>query len=182
MMKSRKGNIAPAGRPDKMNVDECLTLVVVTWGMEFCKSSFFLSLSDEEKISSESIVGYFTELMFDYFGLTPRQWNEKPLEECCVDLFPKKMAEKTEYFRCIAPVLSAFFLYLEKEQLQPRAGAMAREVQNLHGRIIEAAEDPSSWSFAKQFVMAARADGVDVSDKKALDKFMREFNQKASKP
>ena len=180
-MKSRKGKIGSSGRSGKLSGEECQTIVLITWGVEFCKSSFFKNLSDEEKLMSESIVGYFTELMFDYFGLTPRQWNEKPLEECCVDLFPKKMAEKTEYFRCIAPVLSAFFLYLEKEQLQPRAGAMAREVQNLHGRIIEAAEDPSSWSFAKQFVMAARADGVDVSDKKALDKFMREFNQKLSK-
>ena len=180
-MKHRKGKISSSGRSGKLSGEECQTIVLITWGMEFCKSSFFLSLSDEEKLVSESIVGYFTELMFDYFGLTPRQWNEKPLEECCVDLFPKKMAEKTEYFRCIAPVLSAFFLYLEKEQLQPRAGAMAREVQTLHGRIIEAAEDPHSWSFAKQFVMAARADGVDVTDKEALDKFMREFNQKLSK-
>jgi len=181
MMKHRKGKIAPRGRPNKINVDECLTLVLSTWGEGFCASSYFKNLPDEEKIVSESIVGFFTEMMFDYFELAPDRWNEDYMKECCVYLFPEKISEGSEFFRCITPVLSAFFTYLEEQHLQQNAGAMAHAVKNLHERIMERVSNPETWGIAKRIVMAARADGIDLMDEKAVQKFIQAHNQKVLK-
>jgi hypothetical protein len=180
-MKHRKGKIAPAVRAKKMNLDKCLTLVLSTWGEGFCASSYFKNLPEEERLVSESIVGFFTEMMFDYFGLTPLQWNEDYMKECCVYLFPEKISEGSEFFRCVTPVLSAFFTYLEEQHLQQNAGAMVHGVKTLHERIMERSSNPETWGVAKRIVMAMRADGIDVTDEKAVQKFIQAYNQKVLK-
>jgi len=180
-MTSRSRKTAPIKRPEKMNLDKCLTLVLSTWGKDFCTSSQYKNLTDEERRESQSIVDLFTEMMLYYFKSTPPQWNEEYMEECCVRHFPRKVSEDPEYFRCIAPVLSAFFTYLDDQHLQPHAGAMAHAVQNLHEQIMEGAVDPKRWCFAKRLAMAARADGVDVTDAAAFHTYLVECNEKILK-
>lgn len=180
-MKQKKGKPHPSEKSEKMMLNNCLTLVLSEWGEGFCTSSYFKNLSDEERQESESIAGFFTDMMFNYFGLTPHQWNEGYMKECCVYLFPEKISEGPEFFRCIVPVLSAFFSYLEEQHLLQNAGAMARDIKNLNERVMERSSDPNNWGVAKRFVMTARADGIDITDAKAVRKYIEAYNQKVLK-
>jgi hypothetical protein len=181
MMKPKKGKSLSSEKSEELLLNNCLDVVIFQWGEGFCSSSYFNNLSDEERQQSESIAGFFTDMMFSYLGLAPHQWNEGYMKECCVYLFPEKMSEGPEFFRCIVPVLSAFFSYLEEHNLQTNAGAMAREIKNLNERIMERSSNPDNWGMAKRFVMTARADGIDVTDAKAVRKYIEAYNRKVLK-
>ena len=181
MTKSKKGKARSFEKSEEMLLDYSLTLVMSVWGEGFCVSSFFGNLSDEERQESEGIIFFFTEMMFNYFGLTPDQWDEDSMNECCVYLFPEKIAEGPEFFRSIVPVLSAFFLYLEEQDLLQNAGAMAHDIRKLHASILERSSDPDNWGMAKRFVMTARADGIDITDAKAVRKYNEAYNRKVLK-
>ena len=58
---------------------------------------------------------------------------------------------------------------------------MAREIKNLHERIMERSSNPDNWGMAKRFVMTARVDGIDVTDAKAVHKYIEAYNRKVLK-
>jgi len=109
--------------------------------------------------------------------LIPHQWYEDPLEECVIEQFPKKVSRIPEYFLIIAPVLTAFFRYLEREKLQPHAGAMAEEMERVQTRLLEAVEYLSRNGFSRQIVIRAREQGIDVTDRAAMLALRREFEK-----
>ena len=181
MMKQRKERAIPSKRSPEAALNECLDLVIFDWGEGFCASPYFKNLSEEERLQSESIAGFFTDMMFNYLGLVPQEWTADAMKECCVHFFPEKMSEGPDFFRCIVPVLSAFFAYLDEHHLQKNAAVMAREIKNLHERIMEQSSNPDCWGMAKRFMMAARSDGIDVMDSKAVQKYIKAYNQKVFK-
>jgi len=181
MMKPKKGKPRPSAQSEEQMLDNCLSLVISQWGEGFCASSYFKNLSDEEREEYEGIAFFFTEMMINYLGFTPQQWDEGSMEECCVYLFPEKISEGPEFFRCIVPVLSAFFSYLEEQNLQQHAGAMACDIKNLNESIMERSSDFDNWGMAKRFVMTARADGIDVTDAKAVRTYIEAYNRKVLK-
>jgi hypothetical protein len=180
MKQGKERKISPEQSSETV-LNECLDLVIFDWGEGFCASPHFRNLSDDERLQSDSIAGFFTDIMFSYLGLTPPEWDADAMKECCVHLFPEKMSEGPEFFRCVVPVLSAFFAYLDEHHLQKNAGALAREIKNLHERIMERSSNPDNWGMSKRFVMAARSDGIDVTDPKAVHKCIEAYNRKVLK-
>jgi len=177
-MKQRKKRTVPSEQLSESALNECLDLVIFDWGEGFIASPHFLNLSEDERLQSESIIGFFTDMMFNYFELDPQEWNSDAMKECCVNLFPQKISEGPEFFQCIVPVLSAFFAYLNEQNLQKNAAAMVKEIKNLHKRIIKQSSNSDRWGMAKRFVMAARSEGIDVTDSKAVRTFIEAYNQK----
>lgn len=180
-MKQGKGRKIPQKQSAETALNACLDQVIFDWGEGFCASPYFRNLSEEERLQSESIAGFFTDMMFSYLGLVPQEWDTAAMKECCIHLFPEKMAEGPEFFRCVVPVLSAFFAYLDENHLQKNAGALAREIKNLHERIMDRSTNPDNWGMSKRFVMAARSDGIDVTDPKAVRKYIAAYNKKVLK-
>jgi hypothetical protein len=162
-------------------LNACLDQVIFEWGEGFCASQHFRNLSGDERLQSESIVGFFTDMMFSYLGLVPQEWDADAMKECCIHIFPEKMSEGPEFFRCVVPVLSAFFAYLDEHHLQKNAGALVREIKNLHERIMERSSNPDNWGMSKRFVMAARSDGIDIMNPKAVHKYIEAYNRKVLK-
>jgi hypothetical protein len=180
-MNKNKGRRKAAGQSQEKALEACLEQAMYQWGEGFCKSPHFLNLPEAERMESESIAGFFTDMMFNYLGVTPDEWDVPSMKECCVRYFPEKISEGPGFFRCIVPVLSAFFSYIAEQQLQKNAGAMALEITLLHDQIMERASDPGNWGMAKRFVMAARSDGIDVTDPKAFGKYLEAYNRKVLK-
>ncbi|MFA4859600.1 hypothetical protein [Methanoregula sp.] len=177
-MKQRKKRTVSSEQLSESALNECLDFVIFDWGEGFCTSPRFLNLSEDERLQSENIAGFFTDMMFSYLGRVPQEWDADAMRECCVHLFPEKMSEGPEFFRCVVPVLSAFFAYLDEHHLQKNAAVMAREIKTLHERIMERSSNPDNWGMSKRFVMAARSDGIDVMDSKAVQKYIEAYNQK----
>jgi len=155
---------------------EAICARVYEWGVEFSKSWRYEALTDEQKQESESVVMYFTEDMYSYHGLSPEEWDEDGLEECCLDTMPRKVSADESYFKSIAPVLSAFFAFVAEKGLLRNVSNLAKRVKEIEGQIIENASDPERWGPAKSFVMAAKAAGVDITNETEMQNFMPIYN------
>jgi len=146
------------------------------WSVAFSESNYFEELTEEQRQESEAVVMFFTEYMYSYEGLSPEEWDEEGLEECCLDALPRKTSAGESYFRSIAPVLSAFFSFVEEKRLLRNASNLARSVKRIDKQIVKNASDPENWGSAKSFVMAAKGAGVDITNEEEMNNFMALYN------
>jgi len=145
---------------------------VYKWGVEFSESKYFEELTEEQKQESEFVITSFAEYMYSYHGLSPEEWDEDGLKECCLYILPRKITADESYFKSIAPVLSAFFAFLGEKNLLKNTSQLIRKVKKIDKQIVKNAKDPKNWGIAKTFAMAAKDAGVDITDEEEMQKFM----------
>ncbi|MDI6885406.1 MAG: SEC-C metal-binding domain-containing protein [archaeon] len=149
---------------------------VYEWGVEFSESKYFEELTEEQKQESEFVVMSFTEYMYSHHGLSPEEWDEDGLEECCLYTLPRKITADESYYRSIAPVLSAFFAFVGEKNLLKKTSQLTRKVKEIDKQIVRNASDPRNWGIAKSFAMAAKEAGVDITNEKEMQKFIARYN------
>ena len=89
---------------------------------------------------------------------------------------PRKISAENALFRSIAPVLSAFFSFLEEKAILKNGSNLATTVNGLDEQIIENASNSKNWGFAKSFTMAAKNAGFDITDEKEMQLFNLIYN------
>jgi uncharacterized protein YchJ len=146
------------------------------WGVEFSESKYFEELTEEQKDESEFVVMSFTEYMYSYQGLSPEEWDEAGLEECCLCTLPRKITADESYYRSIASVLSAFFAFVGEKNLLKNTSQLTRKVKEIDRQIVRNARDPRNWGIAKSFAMAAKDAGVDITNEAEMQKFIALYN------
>ena len=149
---------------------------VDAWSDAFAKSAEFARLSDSQQRKAGAIAEFFAKYTYEYLAISPCKWNCAAVEECCTEILPRKVSAETSFFEAIAPVLSAFFTFLEDQSLLGNGRALAEALKDLGDEIVANAEDRSNWGPAKHFVMAAQEAGVDIHEPGALEAFMLQFN------
>ena len=149
---------------------------VYEWGVEFSRSKYFEELTEEQKQESEFVVMSFTEYMYSYHGLSPEEWDEDGLKECCLYTLPRKVTADESYFESIAPVLSVFFAFLSEKNLLKNASKLIKKVKKIDKQIVRNARDPRNWGIAKSIAMAAKDAGVDITNEKEMRKFIALYN------
>src|SRR5206468_2534685 len=105
--------------------------------------------------------------------IAPHEWDCAAVQECCTEILPRKVSAETSFFEAIAPVLSAFFTFLEDQSLLGHARALAEALKDLGDEIVANAEDRDNWGPAKHFVMAAHETGVDIQAPDAFEAFIQ---------
>ena len=153
---------------------------VDAWSEAFAKSPEFARLSGSQQRKAGAITEFFAKYTYEYLLLSPCEWNCAAVEECCTEILPRKVSAETSFFEAIAPVLSAFFTFLEDQSLLGNGRALAKALKDLGDEIVTNAEDRGNWGPAKHFVMAAQEAGVDIQDPGALEAIMLQFNLRAA--
>src|SRR5437870_5160176 len=159
--------------------EEQLSAILATvdaWFEAFAKSPEFARLSDSQRRKAGAITEFFAKYTYEYLAIAPNEWNCAAVEECCTEILPRKVSAGPSFFEAIAPVLSAFFTFLEDQSLLGNGRALAGAVQGLGDEIVTNAEDPSNWGPAKLFLMAALEAGVDIHAEGALEAYMLQYN------
>jgi hypothetical protein len=149
---------------------------VDAWSEAFAKSPEFARLSDSHQRKAGAITEFFAKYTYEYLVLSPCEWDCAAVEECCTEILPRKVSAETSFFEAIAPVLSAFFTFLEDQSLLGNGRALAEALEDLGDEIVTNAGDRSNWGPAKLFVMTAQEAGVNLRDPGALEAFMLQFN------
>ena len=139
------------------------------WFEAFAKSLEFARLSDAQQGEAGAITEFFARYTYEYLGLSAWEWDCAAVEECCTEILPRKVSAGPSFFEAIAPVLSAFFTFLEDQSLLGNGRALAETLEDLGDEIVTNAEDRSNWDPAKHFVMAAHEAGVDIQHPGALE-------------
>lgn len=150
---------------------------VCNWGNQFIKTHYFEALTEEQKEDSVDVVLSFAEHMYGNYRLSPEKWNESKLERCCLHLLPEIMVVDDSYFTSIAPVLSAFFEFLAERGFVSQGHDLARKIREIDQEIVEKGLDPANWNIGKLIFMAGIDEGVDVTDEKEREEFLKEFTK-----
>ena len=150
---------------------------VSAWTDEFEASQEYSGLSAEQKEESSFAIGVFADLMYGYHLETPEEWSEGALRDCCLALLPRKVLAGPELYGAVEPVLTAFFAFLRRTGRINNAAELTSELKEVAGTMIEDAEDPESWGWAKALFTQAVEDGIDVADEGAIQKYLQELNE-----
>ena len=142
----------------------------------FAESPEFARLSDSHQRKAGAITEFFAKYTYEYLGLSPGEWDSGAVAECCTEILPRKVSAEPSFFKAIAPVLSAFFSFLESQGHLPNGRLLAEIARDSHDEIVASANDRSNWGPAKHLVMAAYDAGVDIQNEAALQAFMLQFN------
>jgi len=146
------------------------------WYDDFEETSLFKSLPEAARQNAGFIISVFGEKMYDYPGETPAEWSAGGLSEVITDVFPRKISADEDTFISVEPVLTAFFQYLNDMGYIKNANKLTKALKETAPIMVDEATDSSNWGFAKQFVMSAMNEGVDIEDKQAMDKFTQMYN------
>ena len=146
---------------------------VDSWFEAFAKSPEFARLSGSQRRKAGAITAFFAKYTYEYLAIAPSEWDCAAVEECCTEILPRKVSAEISFFEAIAPVLSAFFTFLEDQSLLGNGRALAEALKELGDEIVASAEDRGNWGPAKHLVMAAHEAGVDIQDPGAFEAFMQ---------
>lgn len=148
------------------------------WLDAFADSPQYERLPQAERDLAADVITAFADTALGELGVSPADWDQEVVAECCLDIMPRKVSALRPFFAAISPVLSAFFEFLAGQKLLKHGQAMARAVGQLQNQIIAASEEDTGWGPAKALVMAAERAGCDMSDEKAFQRFIDDYNQR----
>ena len=125
-------------------------------------------------------VGTLLDLMRDYLDVErPGDLGAGDLRELLLQIYPRKMtvfdADDTED---TIPAVRDFLAYLAERGEIPEstARALERELDEVAPRFTEAMMDPANWGMAGSLVHAMAAEGVDLDDQAAVDRWISRYN------
>ena len=131
----------------------------------------------------ETVVGEvetLLDLMRNYLDVEgPADLGAGDLRELLLRIYPRKMtvfdADDTQD---TIPAVRDFLAYLAErgEISDGTARALERELDEVAPRFTEAMMDPSNWGMAGSLVQAMAADGVDLDDQAAVDRWISRYN------
>jgi hypothetical protein len=136
----------------------------------------------ERKLSADPVreVETLLDLMRDYLDIDrPADLGEGDLKELLLSIYPRKMtvfdAADTED---TVPAVRDFLAYLAERGEIPEgtARALERELDEIAPRFTDVMMDPSNWGMAGSLVHAMAADGVDLDDQAAVDRWISGYN------
>lgn len=146
------------------------------WFDQFLNSSSYQKLTEEQKEKAHFILECFDDYLEYVDANDPADWNTKNISELCLEVFPRKITAELALFKCVGPVLIAFFNFLSENKLLKQAWKLSDCIKTIQANIPKQASDPRNWGMAKTFAMKALSEGVDLSDPIQNEKFIRQFN------
>jgi hypothetical protein len=120
------------------------------------------------------------DLMRDYLGIErPAELGPGDLEELLLRVYPRKITvfDRVDTEDTI-PAVRDFLTYLAESGglTEGARRELERELDRIAPRFTDAVMDPANWGMARSFVQLMAADGVDMSDQAAMDRWLAAYN------
>lgn len=136
---------------------------------EFTDSEHFADLTGHQQQEASFVVEGVAELLYAYEDTTIEECDRTSLETVCTRIYPAKMSVEPDHFGAVAPVLAAFFQFLDDRGYHPDGEHLAVHVEGLGDEIVATAADPANWSPAKSAAMGNSEPVHDVMSSDAPD-------------
>lgn len=130
--------------------------------------------------AEESILDHCLTYRCDYCDGDPLRWSPIAVELFMVDFLPRKVSLDTLEVRALPPVLKAWVRFaLTKRGLEERWIADAEAaVDRWAPEFKKQVTDPENFGMAKAMGHAMMSAGVDLTDQRAVDRWIEVFNQR----
>jgi len=122
------------------------------------------------------IVNYVLEYAWVYVGSSPEELDEYTLEEVLLEVFPRKLTAERDLFEKVAPVTEVLLRWMESVGILGDTFSLVESVRGWADTIVANGMNPQYWGMAKSFMMQARAEGVDMQDEQAMQRYIAECN------
>lgn len=142
----------------------------------FLQSPQAAQLPGELLEDAGSIAHRVLEFAWVYTGCSLEEIDEPALEEVLMDVFPRKVTAERAFFEKIAPVTESLLQWAESEGILADTDRLIRTVHRWADAIVAKGMDPQYWGMAKNLAMQMQADGVDMGDQKAMQRYIAEYN------
>lgn len=142
---------------------------------EFEASEHATGLEGEDWILDQAIV-----YRCDYFDGDPLRWSPIGVELFMLDFVPRKVTLDANQIRNLPAVLKAWVRFaLEKRGLEDRwIKDTEKAVDHWTKEFRKEVTDPDNFGMAKAMGQEMMAAGIDLTDQKAVAKWIEEFNQR----
>ncbi len=116
-------------------------------------------------------------------GQDVERWGADDVQEYLLAFYPAKGVAPDEDLPLVPASLDAFFAWLAGTEGADAGGiaGVRDRIERCRDAFLRYASDPRRFSQSKTIVRAARADGVDLGDAKALDAFVKRFNRRLAR-
>jgi hypothetical protein len=132
---------------------------------------------DPELFEDAGFIAYHVlEYAWIYVGSSPEELDEFTLEEVLLEIFPRKFTAERDLFEKITPVTTCFLKWLESEGILADTSSLIETVHGWTDTIVANGMNPQYWGMAKSLMMQARADGIDLQDEQAVQRYLAEYN------
>ena len=120
------------------------------------------------------------DLMQNHLGLErPADLGPGDLEELLLRVYPRKVTvlDRADTGDTI-PAMRDFLTYLAESggMTDGATRTLEHELDRIAPQFADAVMDPANWGTARSFVQAMAADGVDMSDQTAVDRWIAAYN------
>jgi hypothetical protein len=136
----------------------------------------------KRKLSADPVgeVETLLDLMRGYLDVEgPADLSAGDLKELLLSIYPRKITVLDPAgIEDTIPAARDFLAYLTERGEIPEgtARALERELDEVAPRFTEVMMDPSNWGMAGSLVHAMAADGVDLDDQAAVDRWISDYN------
>lgn len=135
----------------------------------FTDSDQFDDLTRYQKQEASFVIESVAELLYGYEDTTIEECDETSLETVCTRIYPAKVSVEPDHSGAVAPVLAAFFRFLDERDIHPDGERLAAHVEGLGDEIVATAADSANWSPGKPTAMGDSGDPVDLTPKQYRD-------------
>jgi hypothetical protein len=114
--------------------------------------------------------------MWDYQRKLPDEAGPDDIEELMLQTLPRKAVDSEDGFRVLGAELKAFYRFMTDKGFLKNGEEFVITVERCIEPMVKNAADPAHWGPAKGIFTQMHRDGVNPTDKKAVERWMREFN------
>ena len=142
------------------------------WMKEFERSKFFEKLNKSQKEDAEFIVDTFMDFMHNYQGVQPEEWTPSDVRIVCIEIVPRKVIDKIDFFKNYGDVLIQYFNFIGNENYISNSKVLIQTVESIKDEIVIEASNPDNWGMSKAMLMSAQDQGFDLSNEADLEKIL----------
>ncbi|SLM86121.1 hypothetical protein FM121_08535 [Vagococcus fluvialis bH819] len=139
----------------------------------FSKSLYYKQLSYKEQKSSQDIIYYLGEFMFDYHLESVNTWSEIAITDVLISVFPSKIVANSEFFNNVEAVLVKFLEFLYYSEKQVNCLVLAEKVKQLSVLMLNEVEVKLKGSNEEKMFGLGEELGLDMSDLSDLDRLYK---------
>lgn len=108
----------------------------------------------------------------------PLRWSPVVVEIFMTSWLARKVTREPDFFERVPDVLRDWVRYAGRRQGVPAAPLheAVAAVKQFGREMLDAVGDPEAWGPAKTFAVAALEDGVDLTDRDEVERFLQRYN------
>ncbi len=145
----------------------------------------FLASPEGREFAPDGDEAWVVSLAIDfcagYTGGDPLRWSPVVVELFMSDWVPRKVLATPELLACLPGALDAWVRFAARRRGIPEwaVNETRGSIGDWEQEMVEAALDPAVGGPSKQFLLAAKAAGVDLEDEQAVGTFIKGWNARS---